>query len=151
MTHLEQAIDFIKEIFRNASSVGTSFNQRDLIQARIKLNPPVYDELQEAFNHLIHEGFLTNDLNLTDKGFKELFPSNLSHARTKLINELKAQRLEEGHVVNSRSLAHNLFMKANDQEKDDYQIVLDNLISEGFLEEDNDKLKLSKYGYENLY
>lgn len=151
MAHLEQAINFIKGTFLNASSVGTAFNSRELIQAKIKLNPPVYDELEEAFNYLIREGFLTSDFSLTDKGFKELFPSNLSHARNKLINELRAQRLEVGHVVNSRSLAHNLFMKANDREKQDFQIVLDDLINEGFLEENNNKLILSKYGYENLY
>lgn len=151
MTHLEKAINFIKGNFRNATCVGTSIHPRDLIQAQIKLDPPVYKELENAFNHLIHEGFLTNDLSLTDKGFKELFPSNLSHARKKLINELKAQRLEEGHVVNSRSLGLNLFMKANDQEKEDFEIVLDSLINEGFLEEVNGELKLSKYGYENLY
>lgn len=151
MKHLEQAINFIKGTFRNASSVGTSFNQRDLIQARIKLDPPILAEFENAFKYLINDDFLTEELCLTDKGFKELFPSNLSQARTKLINELRAQRLEVGHVVNFKSLGHNLLMRANDQEKEDFQIVLDNLMSEGFLEEDNDNLKLSKYGYENLY
>jgi hypothetical protein len=151
MTHLIEAINFIKDTFSNATSAGTSFNNRELLQAKIKLSPPAYDQLEDAFNYLIREGFLTSNHNLTDQGFKELFPSNLSHVKNKLFNEFRAQQLRAGHVVNSRSLLHNFLMKANDQEKQDFEIVLDGLINDGFLQEENGNLKLTEYGYKNLY
>lgn len=151
MSYLEEAKQFVKSSFARDSEVGTPIDGRFIFQRGIHLTPPVKSEIENAINSLIEQGFLSHDGRLTQKGFNELFPSNLPHVKNKLLNELKSQRLEAGHVVDQRSLLHNLIIKMNKQEAEDLDVVLNQLITDGFLEESGGQFKLTDSGYKKLY
>jgi hypothetical protein len=140
----------------NKADVGHAFNERSFMtRYYLNYNPNEKAAYGEALGELDVEGIIEQKSNLTEKGLDLIYSESPAEAKEKVKSDIlswfRENKADVGHALNERSFMTRYAMNYNPKEKGVILEALNDLATEGLLEERDGKFFLTKRGVDTIY
>lgn len=148
---MEETIRFIKDcVLRQNLNIGHFLNLKALMPI---INPVIRNNLEAALNQLIDEGFFEEEnghFRLTRQGFEVIYGNQekqMNYTINFIYEATRRQRLNIGEFFNIKAIMPitNPVISNNIEE------AFNQLVEEGFFEVENESLKLTQSGFNEIY